>query len=400
MKKGLFVLALVLVTCFLALFVVWDKVIAQPIQITGPSNPYGPGWSRGLGLDKFYGISGIAAGGQADEAYIVDSGAGKVKQTKWRAKGAIGGFHNEMEFGDVSPTAIDNITFYQGKLYVPDRAKHSILVFNAADGRKETSIGSRGESLGYFNMPSDIAFDSEGNYYVADTLNNRIQKFNSAGNFQEMGSFPYMPVVSSDHGYFISPNGVLVNSDGNIWVNDPGDKNHPNKRIQVFSPGPLDDYYNKLPKFIIDIKQVLAGAVGIDVNRLNTVSFSIGRIANDSNGKVYAVVSAKPENLSGWLNRILVLNADGSLFGSITEKDIYPKDVAVFPKGEIWATAQNKALWNCIKKYQQSDIALPRFAVPAITAIVGTQKKATGQPAPNISPTTKRKSKTLPGIGR
>ena len=36
---------------------------------------------------------------------------------------------------------------------------------------------------GQFNGPNGVATDSSGNVYVADTDNNRIQKFDSNGNF-------------------------------------------------------------------------------------------------------------------------------------------------------------------------------------------------------------------------
>ena len=44
-------------------------------------------------------------------------------------------------------------------------------------------IGHRGSDDGKFNTPNGISIDSFGNVYVADTRNNRIQKFDSAGSF-------------------------------------------------------------------------------------------------------------------------------------------------------------------------------------------------------------------------
>ena len=43
--------------------------------------------------------------------------------------------------------------------------------------------GSEGSGEGQFNRPSGMTVDTAGNFYVADTFNNRIQKFDSAGNF-------------------------------------------------------------------------------------------------------------------------------------------------------------------------------------------------------------------------
>ena len=44
-------------------------------------------------------------------------------------------------------------------------------------------LGSFGSEIGKFNHPRGIAIDSKDNIYVADTYNDRIQKFDSDGNF-------------------------------------------------------------------------------------------------------------------------------------------------------------------------------------------------------------------------
>jgi len=45
------------------------------------------------------------------------------------------------------------------------------------------SFGSSGQLPGQFRSPSSVALDSFGNLLIADTGNNRIQKFDSSGNF-------------------------------------------------------------------------------------------------------------------------------------------------------------------------------------------------------------------------
>ena len=47
----------------------------------------------------------------------------------------------------------------------------------------EEKWGSLGEGNGQFNRPYDVAVDNLGNVYVADTYNDRIQKFTSDGTF-------------------------------------------------------------------------------------------------------------------------------------------------------------------------------------------------------------------------
>jgi len=45
------------------------------------------------------------------------------------------------------------------------------------------AFGSSGAGEGELNRPSDVGVDSDGAIYVADWMNNRIQVFDSEGNF-------------------------------------------------------------------------------------------------------------------------------------------------------------------------------------------------------------------------
>ena len=77
----------------------------------------------------------------------------------------------------------------------------------------------------FFSDPSGVAVDSSGNVYVADSGNKRIQKFNSAGGFiTKWGS------SGSGDGQFSYPCGVAVDSSGNVYVADTS-----NQRIQKFN---------------------------------------------------------------------------------------------------------------------------------------------------------------------
>jgi len=85
-------------------------------------------------------------------------------------------------------------------------------------------FGSYGGATGQFATPKGLAFESKGNFWVADDGNHRVQEFNSAGVYQHViGSY------GSEPGYFKDPKGVAVDSKGNIWVADTG-----NNRIQEF----------------------------------------------------------------------------------------------------------------------------------------------------------------------
>jgi archaellin len=84
--------------------------------------------------------------------------------------------------------------------------------------------GSLGASDGHFNRPNGIAVDSSGNIYVTDLINYRIQKFDSNGNFiTTWGS------LGASDGRFKSPANIAIGSSGSVYVAD-----QLNHRIQKF----------------------------------------------------------------------------------------------------------------------------------------------------------------------
>ncbi len=89
----------------------------------------------------------------------------------------------------------------------------------------ERTWGSEGTGDGQFNLPLDIARDSNDNIYVVDGSNNRVQKFDSNGNFLlEWGS------VGTGDGQFSFPITIGIDSNDNIYV---GDQN--GYRVQKFN---------------------------------------------------------------------------------------------------------------------------------------------------------------------
>lgn len=85
--------------------------------------------------------------------------------------------------------------------------------------------GSQGSGDGEFNDPYGVACDADGNVYVADTGNQRVQKFTSDGTFiLKWGS------AGSGEGEFMGPSGVACDAGGNVYVTDRF-----NHRVQKFT---------------------------------------------------------------------------------------------------------------------------------------------------------------------
>ena len=71
-----------------------------------------------------------------------------------------------------------------GNIYVSDGYGNSRVAKFDKNGKFIKSWGSTGAEPGQFNALHGIALDAQGNVYVADTGNKRIQVFDGDGNFK------------------------------------------------------------------------------------------------------------------------------------------------------------------------------------------------------------------------
>ena len=130
-----------------------------------------------------------------------------------------------------------------GNFYVADTQNLRIQKFDK-DGNFVTMFGSRGTGDGQFSQlndtgegtgPGGLATDSQGNVYVADTWNHRIQKFDKDGKFLlAWGGFlslgdPNTTPGADDTTKFYGPRGIAITPDDHIYVTDTG-----NKRVLIF----------------------------------------------------------------------------------------------------------------------------------------------------------------------
>ncbi len=129
----------------------------------------------------------------------------------------------------VHPTGIA-IDRQRGKIYVVDTAiktsnEHNVKIFSL-DGKLLGHIGKgQGNDPGMFMFATYVAVDGEGNVFVTDTLNNRVQMFDPNGKYvRTIGGNGDAP------GMFARPKGVALDSFGNLYVADSGWSN-----VQIFN---------------------------------------------------------------------------------------------------------------------------------------------------------------------
>ena len=101
-----------------------------------------------------------------------------------------------------------------GRVFVADVAAHQVLVLSPS-GQVIERLGARGDALGQFNYPTNVAIDRLGRLYVSDSLNFRIQQFAAdLEPIRQMGRQGDMP------GYFAQPKGLAIDPDGHVYVVD------------------------------------------------------------------------------------------------------------------------------------------------------------------------------------
>jgi len=121
-----------------------------------------------------------------------------------------------------------------GNLYVADTDNHRIRQIVIATGVVTTLAGSGAAAFvdgtgttAQFNYPIDVAVDTAGNLYVADTGNQRIRKIVVATGVVTTlagdGTYGYADGTGTA-AQFRSPYGVAVDTAGNLYVADTGNQ--------------------------------------------------------------------------------------------------------------------------------------------------------------------------------
>jgi len=164
--------------------------------------------------------TGIAANATSGDLFVSDAGNERVEEFSPAGKylaefGTYGAEKNE--FHDPTGIAINA----EGELYVADRYNARVDQWQPpqAGGAHliySTQFGSNGSGNGQLNAPYGVGIDGHGNVWVADSANARFEEFSAVGSFvATYGS------RGTGTGQFEDPSGIAVNqSTGNVYVVD------------------------------------------------------------------------------------------------------------------------------------------------------------------------------------
>lgn len=164
---------------------------------------------------------------QLSNGWIVSTLAGSLRGSRDGA-GALA------EFNDPRDVAVDS----EGNVYVADTGNHLIRKITPK-GLVSTLAGS---SLGFvdgpartarFARPEGIAVDAQGVIYVADTNNHSIRKITPDGTVSTLAGNGLMGAADGKgaKAQFAEPEDVAVDREGNVYVTDTG-----NARIRLITP--------------------------------------------------------------------------------------------------------------------------------------------------------------------
>lgn len=164
--------------------------------------------------------SGLAVDAERERLYVADPKLNSVRAYTLDGRFLFGVEGLEADKGKLSfPTniAVDS----QGNIYVVDTGNFRVQVYNSEGKFLKTISGIKPRS---FVRPKGIAIDSEGNMYVVDAALQKFFIFDKEGNFfLEVGEGGMEP------GQFFMPAGIAVDAEDRIYVVD-----QLNARVQVF----------------------------------------------------------------------------------------------------------------------------------------------------------------------
>jgi streptogramin lyase len=234
-------------------------------------------------------------------------------------------------------SAADLFVDASGNIWVADSGNNRVQKFDSA-GNFVAVLAGGGSAPGRLREPWSVVVAPDGTIYVADTWNHRIQKFDADMNFVKAWGEPFYGPNPGPFQMF-GPRDIAIGPDGTLWVTDTG-----NKRIVN---------YTREGDFIRSV-----GGPGNDLGKFEE---QVG-VAFDAAGSMYVADT--------WNERIQRFSADLSsqtaYAAGWTSKDaIHKPYLAVLRDGRVVASEPARGLVMLfdfrgpVRTWQPSDTSRP-----------------------------------------
>jgi sugar lactone lactonase YvrE len=210
-----------------------------------------------------------------------------------------------------------------GDVWVSDTENSRLEEFNSK-GEFVRTVGSGGQGAGQFETTYGLAIDSKGDIWASDLGGDRVEEFTAEGTFIKMFGWGVatggnkLEVCTSScrsglpgagNGQFQYPEGITVDSKGDLFVADRG-----NKRVQEFN-------------------SELAWVRNISLSEEKDGPFYV---AVDASGDLWVTYS--------WENKVGEFSSEGKLIRTWGEAGPRPGQlgtpygIAIGPEGNVWLT--------------------------------------------------------------
>jgi DNA-binding beta-propeller fold protein YncE len=268
---------------------------------------------------------GVAADAEGN-IYVMDTNNFRVQKfdskgnflLMWGSEGSGEGQFSDILDAHEGHLAVDT----QGNVYVIDLKNVRIQKFGSK-GNYLTQWGTEGNGEGQFTHPFDIAIDQQNNIYISDIGSNMIQKFDKTGQFLlRWGKTGY------NDGEFSDVYSVAIAPGGNVLVTDS------TSRIQTFDSN--GNFLSTIMPKPVDNQGVFLWNIAVDIQ-----------------GNIY---------VAEWYgNRIVKLDPDGKALAAWSGADAgldrfaNMQDIAVDQEGNIYLTDGTQDL---VRKFRQPAFGL------------------------------------------
>lgn len=152
--------------------------------------------------------------------YVADVGLQKV--LSYSPNGELKGSYGKP--GELTNPTQPAVSPDGTKLFVADSKGQKIVIFDLKSGKLLSSWGKQGDREGEFSFPTSIVFGQDGNLFVIDQINARIEVFTPDGAFVDV-----LGGRGISAGSFVRPKCIAVDEAGLIYVTDAAFSN-----IQIF----------------------------------------------------------------------------------------------------------------------------------------------------------------------